>query len=353
MTMRVGFLGYGRFGRAIASLAAESGMSVHAFDPGAEVPADVASPSIPALASSAEILVVAVPVERTGEVLERLAGSAGKQHLVMDVGSVKTAPVAAMAKVLGAAVPWVGTHPLFGPTSLVLGEGPFTVVLCPNPLHPAAASRATAFFEALGCRVVEMDAESHDRSMASTHALAYFVAKGMLDAGVDPEAKAAPPSFQAIARTIQSVRADATHLFTAVHTENPFAAEARRRLIDALVAVDRSLTALKTGKEGDNDRENLVIPDLGGAAPDLRETREVIDEVDRELLALLQRRANLARRAARAKAELGRAVRDPAREADLLRSRRDAAAEQGLDPASVEEIFQAILRFSRRVQGDP
>ena len=52
------------------------------------------------------------------------------------------------------------------------------------------------------------------------------------------------------------------------------------------------------------------------------------------------------------KAELGQRVYDPAREARLLEERRRAAEARGLDPAGIDDIFQAILRFSRRIQ-DP
>jgi prephenate dehydrogenase len=38
------------------------------------------------------------------------------------------------------------------------------------------------------------------------------------------------------------------------------------------------------------------------------------------------------------------------REARLLEARRKWASDLGIDVASVDEIFQAILRFSRRVQ---
>ncbi len=95
----------------------------------------------------------------------------------------------------------------------------------------------------------------------------------------------------------------------------------------------------------------LDIPDLGSASPALGETRELIDEVDRELLALLARRGLLSRRAAAAKAELGMAVRDPRREAELLGARRRDAERAGLDPDAVGDIFEAILRFSRSLQG--
>ena len=84
--------------------------------------------------------------------------------------------------------------------------------------------------------------------------------------------------------------------------------------------------------------------------PELTQTREHLDEIDRTLVELLARRAELARRALRTKAEAGQPVPDPAREEAMLAARRDWAAELGEDPEGVEAIFRAILRFSRRAQ---
>ena len=70
--------------------------------------------------------------------------------------------------------------------------------------------------------------------MAHTHALTFFVAKGMIDAGAATAVPFAPPSFQAISRTIETVRSDAGHLFAAIARDNPFAPEARKELVRAL-----------------------------------------------------------------------------------------------------------------------
>jgi prephenate dehydrogenase len=343
----VGFVGFGRFGAALASLCQESGFHVRAYDEGAEVPDELRAASLRELARAAELLVIAVPVPRVREVLVELRPELGPGHFVLDVGSVKTGPVAAMRELLGPAVPWIGTHPLFGPASLARGERPLRVVICPTPEHPGASARGRAFFTRLGCEVIEESVEVHDRTMALTHALTFFVAKGMIDAGVRTDVTFAPPSFQAIARTIDTVRSDAGHLFAALHRENPYAAESRKRLLDSLVAADKQL--------GDSDdvepsSKALAIGDFGEPSAEVRETRELIDELDHELCELLARRAQLARRVGRAKADLGRGVHDPSREGRLLAARKAWAVSRGLDAASVEEIFEAILRFSRRLQ---
>jgi len=95
---------------------------------------------------------------------------------------------------------------------------------------------------------------------------------------------------------------------------------------------------------------SLRIPDLGSRSPALREIRELIDELDGELLGLLARRAVLSRRARAAKADLGAGVRDPRREAQLRGDRRARADEHGLDADAVDDVFAAILRLSVALQ---
>ena len=184
--------------------------------------------------------------------------------------------------------------------------------------------------------------------MAHTHALTFFVAKGMLDAGAGMEVPFAPPSFQAISRTIETVRSDAGHLFAAIQRENPFAAEARHQLLEALAEIDQALEAAPVA--GAPEASRFAIPDLGARSPELQEARELIDAVDRDLLLLLARRVALARRAGKAKAQLGHPIADPSREANLLAERRAWAEALQLDGEAIDELFRSILRFSRRAQ---
>jgi prephenate dehydrogenase len=350
----VSFLGHGRFGAALASLVRDAGLRVRALDPTAKIPADERATTLADLVDGADVIVVAVPVARMREAFLALAPFLAAGQIVIDVGSVKTVPARAMSEIFGSAQPWVATHPLFGPSSLARGERPLRAVVCPNPVHPEATRRIVALFERIGCLVHEQDPEAHDRVMADTHALAFFIAKGMIDAGAVVGASFTPPSFQGIAHTIEAVRSDAGHLFTALHLENPFARESRQRFLEALAAVDHGLES-PAQEPDDLAGQLLTIPDLGARSPELREARDLIDELDQELVTLLARRAELARRAARAKAGMGEGILDPTREARLVRERRRWATELGLDPESVSQIFHAILRFSRRLQseGDP
>ncbi len=348
---KVAILGYGRFGRALAQLARDGGLGVSAYDPAAEVPGPLAAASAAQLASEAFDIVLAVPTAETKNALMSLEPHLTARHVVMDVGSVKCGVVQAMTEVLGQRVPWVATHPLFGSSTIALGERPLLAVVCPNSIHPQAASRARAFYERIGCIVTEQDAAEHDRAMAHTHALAFFVAKALVDMEAGGGLPFTPPSFRAMARTVEMVRTDAAHLFLPIQRENPYAAEARQEFLDTLSKVHNQLEAPEgTSEAKERSQENLGIPDLGPQAPELMETRTLIDELDRDLVRLLARRSHLSKRAGSIKAIHGRSVRDPDRERSLLEDRKQWAREEDMEPDSVVDIFAAILRFSRALQ---
>lgn len=344
----VGFVGFGRFGRALLEIFAEGGRPGLAWDPSADVPKDVAASSLEGLSSSCPVIFVAVPVASMGDVFRELKPLVGPDHLVADVGSVKVHPSREMAEIFGERTPWVATHPLFGPVSLARAEPDLRAVVCPNSVHPAAVAEIQDLYRSIGCRIIDLEPEAHDRIMAQTHALAFFIAKGMLDAGVPTDSPAAPPSFQAMARTIESVRGDAGHLITTLHRENPYAADYRRRMLAALASLDRRLN--ETSDSDPSQGEPALSIPATSHLPELSETRERIDEVDREIVQLLVRRAELVRRARHHKAAAGRGVVDPAREEAMLRSRARWADEAHLDPDGVAAIFEAVIALSCEIQ---
>jgi prephenate dehydrogenase len=274
------------------------------------------------------------------------------EQVVLDVGSVKLRPCALLERHLGGRIPHVGTHPLFGPVSLARAERPLRAVVCPSPRHLAAADAVRALFRGLGFETLDQRPEEHDEAMALTHALTFFLAKGLVDVGCVAETPFAPPSYHAIARTLEAVRGDGGHLFAAIQNENPYAAGARERLLASLRSTHRRLAEAEVEADAASPRSGrLAIPDLGSRSPELHEVRLLIDELDRELLTLLARRQELARRARRAKAGIGAPVLDAGRERALLQQRRAWAAEAALDPEGVAELFEVVLRLSRRAQG--
>lgn len=349
MITTAAILGFGRFGAALAERLLEAGVSVRAFDPAATSPPELSTASAREAVRDVDLVVLAVPVAAITEVLEEIRPALHSGQIVIDVASVKSGPSAAMQAVLGTEIPWVATHPLFGPTSLARGESPLQVVVCPNLQHPNAVAAIQNFFWDAGFHPVSLDPEAHDQEMAATHALAFFIAKGFIDADLLLESDYAPPSVRGMRRMIESVQADAGQLYATLQLDNPYAAGARRRLLSALTNADGDLRQVDSSQARSSSDSKFSIPTSAETPPSplLDQARQGIDDIDRELVELLARRAKLSIRAGRVKAEIGRGVRDPKREASLLEERRSMAVQLDLDPDAVEEVFQSILCLSR------
>lgn len=322
----VAILGFGRFGRALGELIVEHDLDARAFDNGNNHRPSLGRTglrtvddggtglrpveregcsisivdSVAELVDGARLIILATPVSAAKSVLRALRPHLSADHLVIDVASVKAVAVRAMTDLLGADIPWIATHPLFGPASIARAEHLHAVV-CPNDAHPAATNRAAAFYERLGCDVTFQSADEHDRTMACTHALAFFVAKGMLDIGAGQSDAPAPPSFSAMAQTIETVRADAGHLFYAIQHDNPHAAQARRSLLDSLARIhdqiESPVSAAEPAASSSAERQLTIAP--GSAEPDDAGTREFLREIDNQIADLRSRRIQIETRAQR------------------------------------------------------
>lgn len=239
----IGILGCGHFGRALHTLFAETNTPTLIHDPALTRPEPglALADSAPALARAARTLILCIPVEALEPALAALRPHLMPDHLILDVGSVKLQPTEVMSRLLGRDIPWCATHPLFGPAALARNERPLRAVVCPNDHHADAHTRARTIYERLGCEVIEQTPDDHDRLMAETHALAFFIARALIDIDAGHNAAFVPPSFRALAQTVETVRADAGHLFNIIQRANPHAAPARQRLLDALTRIHNNL----------------------------------------------------------------------------------------------------------------
>lgn len=80
----------------------------------------------------------------------------------------------------------------------------------------------------------------------------------------------------------------------------------------------------------------------------LTAARAEIDAIDRELLALVARRRAVVAALGVWKRDHGRPAADPDREQRLLDARARDAADLGLPSALAVELFELVLRWSRR-----
>lgn len=82
---------------------------------------------------------------------------------------------------------------------------------------------------------------------------------------------------------------------------------------------------------------------------DLNALRDELDGIDREIVALFERRMGVVREIASVKEETGLPVRDPAREERVLATRRDWLTDRRL-AARCDELMRTLMRLSRDAQ---
>lgn len=120
-------------------------------------------------AAVADVTIVSVPIDATDAVIREVGPHVREDALLMDVTSIKEAPLAAMLAASRGSV--LGTHPMFGPGVHTL-QGQ-RVILCRGRGDGWADWVAEAL-SARGLLVAECTATAHDRAMSIVQVLNHF-----------------------------------------------------------------------------------------------------------------------------------------------------------------------------------
>jgi chorismate mutase len=83
---------------------------------------------------------------------------------------------------------------------------------------------------------------------------------------------------------------------------------------------------------------------------DLAEHRKKIEEIDSEIIQLIARRLQEAKKVFLAKRALGLDISDTEQETLVLRRAMDSATELGLDAGAVRDIFEILIAMSLEKQ---
>lgn len=154
--------GKGGMGQSLARLFGDLGHAVMVADVDTALTPERA-------AATADVVIVSVPIRVTEEVIRGVGPHVRPEALLMDVTSIKEAPLRAMLESTQASV--VGTHPMFGP-----GVHGFTgqrVVVCPGR-GDEWRRWVLDSFRARGLLVTETTADEHDRVMSVVQVLNHF-----------------------------------------------------------------------------------------------------------------------------------------------------------------------------------
>lgn len=154
--------GHGKMGRWFHRYFEELGYRVSVADVDTEIMAED-------LAPRCDVLLVAVPLQHTVEVVRNIGHLVRDDALLMDIASIKSEVLRTMLEVSSSSV--IGTHPLFGPGEPnITGQ---TVVLCPGRGRKWQDWLNNLLLES-GAQVEVVEPEVHDFYMAVVQGLTHF-----------------------------------------------------------------------------------------------------------------------------------------------------------------------------------
>ncbi len=241
---------------------------------------DAAHASAAQAVQGADLVLLAVPVTATEATLRELRPALRPEALVMDVGSTKRDVVAAARAALGAAVgQFVPSHPIAGKEIGGIEQAQAQLyqdrrcIITPLPENNAVwLQRAHTAWQAVGCRVVRMNADQHDRTFAAVSHLPHLLAFAYVNA-VAQQADAARhlalagPGFRDFSRIAGGTSAIWRDIFSANRSE----------VLQQLAQFESALGALRAALGAGHDDEVARLVDaasavrtqwtLNGAAP--------------------------------------------------------------------------------------
>ena len=248
--MKVAIIGTGAMGRWLVDFAKQNLGEVVLADAIAAKAERVATEfgvnfrSVPEAAAEAELVLVAVPISKTPDVIKSLAGQVQRGTLLADVSSVKSDVIEAM-QTIEAKIELVSLHPLFGPGATSVKGKDFVVIpVKPGKRYAALKNRLLE----LGARVTEMGAEDHDRLMAIIQCMTHFVLLTYLNAlksmkELKRAEKFRTPMFATLLDLAKTVFAGNLELYGELQVHNKYARVVRSSLLEACRSLDVAFSA--------------------------------------------------------------------------------------------------------------
>ena len=186
------------------------------------IQSDLGLGSNEAVAQAADIVVIAVPPDKTAEVIAQVASKMQKGALLIEICSLKMHLRSALELAAKQSIEVLSIHPLFGLVESIKNENIAAIKLKPGP----KTQKVLNFLKSEGANVFETTLEVHDRKVAVTQAL-FHLLMTRLDELADPQFKT--KAFKIATERSKKLKKKEV-LFKAVVEENPFLPDAIEQL---------------------------------------------------------------------------------------------------------------------------
>lgn len=151
--------------------------------------ADVIFDDICESVANSDIVILATPICTFEEILTAIAPALKKGCIVTDVGSTKVGPHKWAKKTLPKYVYYAGSHPIAGSEQRGvefgrddLFDGATCIITKDAATNPTAVKTLKKFWSLLGCRVITMTPQRHDKILGNVSHLPHALAAALLNA---------------------------------------------------------------------------------------------------------------------------------------------------------------------------
>lgn len=178
----------------------------------------------------AELVIVSVPIDKTASVLYEVAPHLRKNTIVAEISSIKSKIVDVLAEISKYGARPLSLHPLFGPGVCKLRK---KVALIPVLNLKEERELAERIFP--DAKIIVADAKQHDRAMAVTLSVPYFIntalASVLSDEDIATLRELSGTTFKFQLTLMGSIMAQSSELHASIHTANEYALEYLKKLV--------------------------------------------------------------------------------------------------------------------------
>jgi len=219
--------------------------------------------------AQAELVLLAVPVKSFKEVLPNILTNISSKAILTDTGSVKSPLLKMMCSPKYKKIRFVGGHPIagsenFGPAAANqdLFYGKRCILTPEEKTDKDLILVVRRFWESLGAKVSEMDAESHDQMFASVSHLPHILAYACIQAISNTDSQEVLGHSGAGLKDFSRIASSSPQMWADIFLEN------QKNLLPRIAAFNEVLSALEETIKNNDKRKLVEILALSKSARD-------------------------------------------------------------------------------------
>ena len=230
--------------------------------------------------SSADIVILAVPIDTVVHVIPQITPFLKKDALFMDITSVKEKPAEIMQKYAPEDAEIIPTHPLFGPRIRSL-DGQVVVL---TPIKRGKwFKKVYTFLENENARIIVTTPQNHDKMMSVVQGLTHLAYISIaatikrLNIDIKESRKFASPVYGLMVDMIARIVAQNPYLYYSIQTENKYVEETHKIFISVYEELNNMIL--------NKDQEGFVHI-MGSAAKHLDDLEAALGRSDKAISSL-------------------------------------------------------------------